>query len=152
MAYFKDLSNCEYWEHWEKKPLAVGWLDSYHEFTKGPVDPEFFATLHEMLRKPWQPAMCLGMHSCEFCSFSSGPCTITFNGTKVIVGEKNLFLPYESKIYVAPSLIAHYIESHNYQPPLDFQKAVLAGTVFSTRQDFEAAVKALGYDFGPPKS
>jgi hypothetical protein len=41
------------------------------------------------------------------------------------VGFKNVFVPGNDKIYVAPELILHYIDQHGYSPPAEFQQAVL---------------------------
>ena len=41
------------------------------------------------------------------------------------MGQLNLFVPGEGCVYVAPSLIAHYIRTHGYAPPGEFVEAVL---------------------------
>ena len=41
------------------------------------------------------------------------------------IGFKNVFVPGDAKIYVAPELILHYIDQHGYAPPAEFQQAVL---------------------------
>jgi hypothetical protein len=41
------------------------------------------------------------------------------------MGARNLFVPGSHQVYVAPSMIAHYIDSHEYQPPLEFQEALM---------------------------
>ncbi len=47
-------------------------------------------------------------------------------GDRVLsMGQLNLFIPGEGCVYVAPSLIAHYIRSHRYAPPAEFVEAVL---------------------------
>ena len=68
-----------------------------------------------------------GYHSCGFCRFSRGPTHLQYNNLVLGTGRNNLFVPApESKVFVAPSLIAHYIDAHDYQPPQAFQQAVLA--------------------------
>jgi len=42
------------------------------------------------------------------------------------LGFSNVFVPGEGRLYVAPSLILHYIAEHGYAPPQEFQAAVLA--------------------------
>jgi len=67
---------------------------------------------------PWQPAVAGGAHRCEFCpSRSDG----RFTG-----GSRNIWIPAESIVYVAPELVLHYIEAHAYCPPDGFIAAVLA--------------------------
>ena len=45
--------------------------------------------------------------------------------TEISLGGTNLFVPDSGRVFVAPSMVAHYIDSHDYQPPLEFQAAVL---------------------------
>jgi hypothetical protein len=47
------------------------------------------------------------------------------NGLVVRFGAANLFVPADGCIYVAPSMIAHYIDEHGYDPPSCFWEAVL---------------------------
>jgi hypothetical protein len=43
----------------------------------------------------------------------------------VYFGASNLFIPGKGCAYVAPSMIAHYIDKHRYEPPPEFWRAVL---------------------------
>ena len=47
------------------------------------------------------------------------------DGLVVRFGANNLFVPGEGLIYVAPSMIAHYIDAHAYDPPAVFWEAVM---------------------------
>jgi hypothetical protein len=40
------------------------------------------------------------------------------------VGCTNLFVPGDGVVYVAPSMIVHYLDAHRYQPPAAFLAAV----------------------------
>ena len=40
-------------------------------------------------------------------------------------GISNLFVPGRDCIFVAPSMIVHYIDAHRYEPPEEFWRAVL---------------------------
>lgn len=40
-------------------------------------------------------------------------------------GISNLFLPGKNCIFLAPSMIVHYIDRHKYEPPAEFWQAVL---------------------------
>lgn len=42
-----------------------------------------------------------------------------------MMGATLLIVPGVHAAYVAPSLIAHYIDSHGYAPPDEFQRAVV---------------------------
>lgn len=126
MTHYADLSPCDYFpSDVQGKLVAVGWLDAEFPYPKGDVDSEFVARLVELLADPWQPAVAMGRHECPFCRFSGGPATFQFKNTTVNMGVSNVFVPASGAIYVAPSLILHYIDSHGYVPPERFQQAVM---------------------------
>ena len=81
---------------------------------RGPVSPEFYAKLRELVKDPWQPFFSLGYHACELGQFD-GPSD-----------SENLVVPYQSKIFIAPVAIVHYIAAHWCQPPECFREAVMA--------------------------
>jgi hypothetical protein len=123
MPYFPDLTPCTYFRHWQDRLIAISWLNVANEYQKGDVPEEFYKSLVALLKKPWQPFLFLGG---EFCSF----CLLTHERSKVRISVDNLFVPGKNQVYVAPSMITHYIDSHGYQPPLEFQEALMlaAGT------------------------
>ncbi|HKV77945.1 MAG TPA: hypothetical protein VJP02_07395 [Candidatus Sulfotelmatobacter sp.] len=43
MAYYADLSPCDYFGRWQEVLIAVGWLEPGHSFARGKVSKEFFA-------------------------------------------------------------------------------------------------------------
>jgi hypothetical protein len=47
------------------------------------------------------------------------------DGLVVHFGAHNLYIPDEGCVYVAPSMIAHYVDVHNYEPPAAFWAAVM---------------------------
>ena len=47
------------------------------------------------------------------------------DGLVVHFGASNLYLPAEGCVYVAPSMIAHYVDVHSYEPPAAFWEAVM---------------------------
>lgn len=106
--------------------LAVGWLGSSSEPVQQSADTELVEALVKMLVDPWQPALLLGRHRCQFCLYTGGPSTFTFRGTEVQLGRNNLFVPGGDRAYVSPSLILHYMDSHGYAPPHEFRQAALA--------------------------
>jgi len=53
------------------------------------------------------------------------PQPITVGREKVPMGRTNLWVPGDGCVYVAPSLIAHYVREHRYKPPEAFVNAVL---------------------------
>ena len=47
------------------------------------------------------------------------------DGLVVYFGATNLYVPGDGCVYVAPSMIAHYVDVHNYEPPAVFWEAVM---------------------------
>lgn len=103
--------------------LAVGWLDAERPFGRGQVTATEFGRLAALLRDPWQPAVAAGRHTCPFCLFTGGPASVVWEGRSILLGTNNLFVPAEV-LYVAPSLILHYVDAHMYRPPEVFLDAV----------------------------
>lgn len=104
---------------------SVGWLGKNLPFPTGDVDRDFFWRLFELLQDPWQPALSMGFHDCGLCQFTGGPKSIRFKDSQITVGNSKLYVPSGDYLFVAPSLIVHYIDSHGYCPPDVFQEAVL---------------------------
>lgn len=130
MAHFDDLTPCTYFDRWEDRLVAVGWLAPGKGYKKGEVSEEFFNALATMLRKPWQPFVFAGFEPCRFCRFSQGV-SLHYRDIQISMGNQNLFVPDNGRVFVAPSTIAHYIDSHEYQPPLEFQAAVVRSSKLS---------------------
>jgi hypothetical protein len=128
MSFFPDLSPCSYFGvEFAENLRAVGWLSRGKPFTQGEVSEVFFERLCQLLQNAWNPFYFLGVHECEFCRFSQG-----FGGDSRFqdydikrISNKNLFVPSNSFIYVAPESITHYIDAHGYCPPEEFCRAVL---------------------------
>jgi hypothetical protein len=115
MTYYRDLDRCTYFSVGNDDALvAVGWLDSGHDFPSGPVDLEFFERLEMFTRRPWRPIVWLGGHECNLCQHQ-GP-----------ISSADLFIPYDGRIFAAPDGIVHYISAHWYRPPDEFIEAVMA--------------------------
>jgi hypothetical protein len=151
MTWYADLGPIDYFREDSAPSLrAVGWLGHGHPFPLGPVSPAFFERLGVLLLDPWDPHQFRGFHDCDFCWIEppsvpsaawgftddelesirwSGPrreCEPVLVGDRVVsMGRLNLFVPGEGCVYVAPSLIAHYIRTHAYVPPQEFVEAVL---------------------------
>jgi hypothetical protein len=131
MAYYPDLGACDYFDWDTDGPLlAVGWLEFGRPVPTGQVSEQALARLRELLRDPWGPLF-LGPHTCDFCLRSYGPLQLgsfphapRFNAHAL--GSKNVFVPGDGKVYVAPELILHYVDEYGYAPPTEFEQAVLA--------------------------
>ncbi len=154
MAYIADLAQCDYFGAAEGRLLAVGWLDGEQLVTSGPrVTAEFFHSLVEMATDPWQPFVMAGRHPCPLCLYTGGPATIQLGDRSVVVGANNLFIPADEAVYVAPSLVLHYIDAHAYVPPEQFQLALKACPPMRSREYLELIlrhrVNRLGRDRSP---
>ena len=127
MAWYEDLSSCEYFgPDFADQLKAVGWLEVGHPYSQGNVDLEFVAKLTQLLTNPWQPFFLMGPHFCSLCRLTGGPASFKYGGMTAQLGVSNLFVPSDGFLYVSPSTILHYIDSHSYAPPQQFQDAVLS--------------------------
>jgi hypothetical protein len=114
MTYYPDLSACDYFGSTDVPLVAIGWLENGRDVPTGEVPEQVFEQLRELLREPWGPAF-FGWHDCDLCVYRYGPSKLrTHRNT---MGFKNVFVPGDAKIYVAPELILHYIDQHGYSPP-----------------------------------
>jgi hypothetical protein len=115
VAWFEDLSCCDYFgAEFADVLQAVGWLQRGHDFPQGAADRRVFDRLEEFRKDPWQPAVTAGPHQCDLCSYDGA------------FGTSNLFVPGGGKLFVCPELITHYMNAHQYRPPEEFCRAVLA--------------------------
>lgn len=114
MATYSDLAPLPYFGGEYSDVLrAVGWLGRESDFRKGSVDVTVYRRLLELLSNPFQPIVTPGFHECELCQFDRAP------------GSANLYIPGDGFLYVAPELIGHYINVHDYRPPDEFCAAVM---------------------------
>jgi hypothetical protein len=128
MAYYEDLSVCDYFEGQGYLPsgelipprglptlLAVGWLEQGHVYPVGRVVPGLVPKLRDFRDSPANPAPSfMGWHDCGFCSRAIGG------------SSRNILVPSPGVMYVAPGGIDHFIAAHGYQPPEIFVAAALA--------------------------
>ncbi len=144
MTWYQDLTACDYFGSKSKaRLLAVGWLERGHAYPNGQLDD--LRPLFELCRKPWQPTLFLGWHDCSLCDSAEGPGSFEADGESVNIGTYNLFVPDlpSDCIYVAPTMILHYIEAHNYLPPEGFLEAVQCCPKMGSDEYFQA-LKTVG--------
>jgi hypothetical protein len=95
---------------------AVGWLSATHHFDEGDVSDEFLTRLKEFAKRSCESTEALGWgifmgpHCCYIC------------GRFMAAG--NFGVPSGRLLFVAPEMIAHYVEAHHYCPPEAFIEAV----------------------------
>jgi hypothetical protein len=124
MAHYEDLTSCDYFGPTEGQLLAVGWLDREHSFSKGKITPQLYESLARLVANAWQPFAIAGRHPCEFCIFTGGPSEVRVGDISVSLGATNVFVPAAECVYVAPALVLHYMDAHEYAPPDAFRRAV----------------------------
>ena len=111
---------------------AIGWLGAGHLFPRGPATSEFLVKLRSYCAA-WSKStqalgwpIAMGPHTCEFCG--------TFRASG------NLGVPGGDILFVAPEMLAHYVEVHSYAPPDEFVKAVVAAPLPGTAE-YDATVR-----------
>ena len=113
---------------------AIGWLDDVHDFQTGKSSPEFVHKLSKITENyvasesalGWTFDSFFGYHTCELCGkFEHGG---------------NCGVPAGQVLYVAPAMISHYVEEHEYLPPQQFIDAVLESPI-PGQKDYEGVTE-----------
>jgi hypothetical protein len=110
--YFADLTPYQYSASQtlpEGNRVNIGWLDPAHPISPSEPPNELIWALHKLVQHPVR--IIPGLHVCEFCGDAAGTGEIEVVARDVI--------------YVAPTLIAHYVFEHGYRPPVEFEVAAL---------------------------
>jgi hypothetical protein len=125
MSFFPDMG-CNSQVASGEHVRAIGWLHPDHPYRKGEVAPEFFVRLKEFAARSSDSAEALyfgafgGFHTCEFCGGAHG--------------IRNFGVPSGDLLFVAPEMVVHYIEQHDYCPPPEFVAAVLRSPLPDTEE------------------
>ena len=128
--FFADLTPYEYgYEMPHPSILNVGWLARGHVFPVGEVPDNFADALRRLIASPEN--LYRGYHTCEFCP--DPPVVVDSAGRRVRHppgetmgnGEIRVAGP-RGQTYVAPVLVAHYVQVHHYLPPEGFIRAVMS--------------------------
>lgn len=112
--YFDDLSPYTYNPLPSGTGKNVGWLASDHPFETGPVPNRFLNILRGKAARRVNPGV--SYHPCDICG--SGDPGSRGRGEIHVYGE-------DGTLYIAPTLIVHYVGVHQYLPPQEFIDAVL---------------------------
>jgi len=134
MAYFKDLSLYSY-SKGETSILPafnIGWLSKDQSFIAGETSQQFREKLYGFCVDENLVLVMRGFHKCEFCELSYDEWLKTHpdygKSAKFMgLGTGEIRVIGKSVIYAAPSLIYHYISTHDYMPPQEFIEAILTG-------------------------
>ena len=127
--YYQDLSTYYYCaDIIFPNIFNVGWLDNNHIYNIGETDKIIVKKLEVILlnKSPCSSIVneMRGVYECPFCG--SDRIIINIDGEKILLGNSEVWVPAkEGHVYVAPSLIHHYINEHNYAPPQEFTDSLL---------------------------
>ncbi len=132
--YFADNTIYTYLQDHHTKVYNIGWLDDQYEYRKGYVAPKIIRKLVRIGER-MDVNICRGAHFCQYCYKNP---TFQIENKNHPRGNGEIWLPNKSftKVYVAPKLILHYIQAHQYLPPKEFIDAI-AGYNFIRRFIFE---------------
>jgi hypothetical protein len=142
MAYYADLSEYSYYGA-EPGTQNVGWIGHGHEFRKAEPDAEILDKLWDQCKI--SVLQTRGIHKCEFCDGDSY--YAEKNGETLLLGSAEIRVFSSSgAIYAAPTLIYHYVKSHNYSPPDEFIRALKEGPT-PTSQEYFNKLEELGLEW-----
>ncbi|MCP4087193.1 MAG: hypothetical protein GY745_19430 [Actinomycetia bacterium] len=137
--WIDDLAPYTYGCEPEPNRLAVGWLDSAEPFNRGAAGPKIvhdrFVSALKWAAVNRSVDAYRGYHFCEL-----GTCTrpsdrepgnqpaASFAGGQMKLGHAQIEVEDADGIrHVAPNLVVHYVEAHDYRPPDTFVRAALVG-------------------------
>lgn len=126
--YFPDLTPHRYSSSINpNKTYSIGWLEAGHDFTVGECPDEFIERLFVLCQYPVE--MMWGYHLCDLCPSMKGQTQEIFaihkGGIDLSLGTGEIHVRgVDDKSYRAPTLIYHYVVSHQYLPPPEFIEAV----------------------------
>ncbi len=125
--FFQDLSSYSYCvRHPVVQVANIGWLEREQPFQTGAVDAMVCLLLEEYYEALRANKM-RGIHGCSLCSCESSEPSIQVKGKRVLLGASELWVPgVAGRVFAAPDLIIHYLQSHSYRPPTEFITAVLS--------------------------
>lgn len=128
--HYPDLTPYTYHPPPEPGSFNVGWLDREYAFRSGPVPAGLVGRLLKLCRQPAKQHR--GFHVCPFCDLGADhgiPNQAAYERVKEAgaLGSAELrVVGQDDRVYAAPTLIAHYVSVHGYQPPPEFVSAVMA--------------------------
>jgi hypothetical protein len=142
VTHYLDLASCDYFPaELSGAFVAVGWLGPGRDYPKGRLTRQQHDSLVSLSQEPYAPVRTNGHHNCEL----RRP-TFPLLSCGLDLSNKDLFIPYGSRVFVAPGGILHYIEVHDYLPPEVFRRAVVECPPMGSKAYFAALLRT---DWGP---
>jgi len=145
MTYFEDLSDYTYGRDYHRRQgtINVGWLDPEHEFEQAVPSETLLDAIWSYCKI--SVASARGIHECQFCKGEVH--RAQRNEERLLLGMSEIrVFGTNGRIFAAPTLIYHYIESHHYSPPREFTQAVLTAVAPPSREYF-AQLEALDLEW-----
>jgi hypothetical protein len=138
MTWYPDKSTVTMVD-WGDHIRAVGWLSAEHPFPKGGVPAGFLNRLRVFATK-WGASTTalgwgffMGSHACELCEMGPPP-------WRRFRASGNIGVPDVGLLFVAPEMIAHYVEVHQYRPPDEYIAATMKCPTPGT-EEYQAMVQ-----------
>jgi hypothetical protein len=145
MTQFADLSPYTYIRV-SSTEKNVGWLGESSMFDTMERDE----LLLEMLWRHCKisVAQTRGIHECELCRLSRSYIAER-NGERLLLGSAEIrVISLAGSVYAAPNLIYHYVQAHQYRPPMEFIDAVLKGLTPGSKGYFDR-LSEFGWSWTP---
>jgi hypothetical protein len=122
MTHYDDLTPYEYDEGAPPGAVNIGWLSWHHRYPVG-TPPQGLVDALARLAKNFTGAY-RGYHVCDLGPrYAEAPCSNTRGD--LFMGHAQIHVPGTGGVvYVAPTLVVHYVEAHWYLPPAEFIRAV----------------------------
>ncbi len=132
MTYYPDLSSYSHFPlsfEIRRTSFNVGWL-SISEFYPIGDTPEPFHTKLLELCATARVHDTMGYHFCEFCENDNQDAItrVRYADKELWLGNGEIWSIGKASLYVAPTLIYHYVTAHNYRPPDKYIESVLTTT------------------------
>ncbi len=107
---------------------TFGWLEPGNDYRTGACPPEFLRVLEAAADHPVNRTR--GIHRCQLCPTSThdimapAPSYPTTTGRLLHLGSASLEVrDANGQIWIAPTLVLHYIAEHGYLPPAELADA-----------------------------
>jgi hypothetical protein len=122
VTHYDDLTPYEYGDPPPRGGVNVGWLSDKHPFPKGDPPAGLVEALAKLADRPEN--LYRGYHLCELCP-SVEEAERSTRRNDLFLGNGEIHIRKNGTVYVAPTLVVHYVERHGYRPPDEFVIAAL---------------------------
>jgi hypothetical protein len=150
--YYPDLSQYEYSKAKLKKKIIIkhslgddysfyniGWLSVDYVYTRGKTNNNFHEKLFSLCI--YGTNLMMGIHYCDFCNKKGTVFEdlrkpqVEFNNELINLGGSEVFVIKDKTVFIAPSMVLHYVLDHEYLPPDEFIDALMQYEIIPDNQD-----------------